>query len=55
LQEEIDNVCCNIIFVAGNEAFHLEELIDYHHNSILSSRDLWDGHNEVHDIIIPRP
>ena len=55
LEEEICNVYCIITLVISNKACHLRESINYYHNSIIPSRGLWGGHDEVHANIIPRP
>jgi len=55
LKEEIHNVCYIITVVASNKVCHLGESINYHHNSILPSRGLWEGNNKVHANIILRP
>jgi len=55
LKEEIYNVYSIITLVASNEMCHLEESIDKHYNSILSSRGPWKGYNKVYANVIPRP
>ena len=55
LEEEIHNIHYIITLVVSNEVCHLRELIDHQHYIILSSEALWEGHDEVHANIIPRP
>jgi len=55
LEEDVHNVGSIITFVVSNEVSHLEESIHYHHDSISSPSCPWEGHNEVHANVIPRP
>jgi len=55
LEEEIYNVCCIITIVASNVMCHLGESINNNQNSILPSRGSWEGYEEIHANIIPRP
>ena len=55
LEEGIHNIRCIITLVVSNEMRHLGELVYHNHDSILPPRGSWEGHDEVHANVIPRP